>query len=301
MRTENVVDSLIWFINVLLAFAIILFAFLFILFPRKENLNQRYAAELEVDEPAPVNTDLRPTLDQFRACWKRLSEPAPPAGPSGPSVPLGKIYRLTACLPNPADSSRLQAWLLHLGSQEEKILDIGAPLEAGYVIAEVTRDYLVAEKTGTDGKTERQQLWRGEEPNGPGTGERSGPGGSEDFGAQRDPRNPNKWTVTDEERQYVLENQGTLVEEIKFRPYLGQGGAMQGVLLDDVPAGSHAARRGLQKGDIVRSVNGIALTSSEISNSLSSNDSVVKASTVSVVVERQGRTITLQFDVAGAR
>ncbi len=313
MRTENVIDSLIWFINVLLAFAIILFAFLFILFPKPESLATRYQSELDIEEADDRPPDYRTTLDQYRPCWKRLSEPAAPVSSKGPAVDLNKIYKVTATHIDPLDAAKWQVYLFNKVTQVESAFSEGGSLEAGYRIVEIGRGYMMAERADPSGKNERQrlELFIGDEREEGATGNPTGDAGSRLPAAndlesilargRTDPNDPNRWRVTADEREYVLAHQEDLMNEVQMRPYVPPGGQMQGVMLEDFPAHSIAARRGFQKGDVITAVNGVTLNSSEAANSLMSNDTVRNATTVMIVVQRQGRTITMQFDVQGAR
>ncbi len=293
MRTENVIDSVIWFVNVLLAFAIILFAFLFILFPKREKLQSKYGDQLVLEEVDATPTE-RPTMDQYRPCWKSLSSPPAPLVRTGSGIRLEKIYRVTAVKDDPADYSRRQVWLENLVSVKDETHIVGDSLEGGFKIVEIGKNYMIAERPDPSGDPERQRLecfvGEREDP------AEKGAGAAGDFPAEQDKLDPNKYKVSVKERDYILENQDQLINEVTFRPVPGEGGKLRGIVLDAVE-GSHMAKRGFQKGDVIRSVNGIAIDSSEAANALMANEQVRGATSLKVVIDRQGRTLTLQFDI----
>lgn len=104
--------------------------------------------------------------------------------------------------------------------------------------------------------------------------------------------NPTQWQIESREMQYISTNQSKLINEIRPVPHVGRDGKQDGVEIKQVPAKSLAASRGLEQGDIIKSINNIPVNSMDFS---SISQRLGQAKVVVVQVERRGRPVTLTF------
>jgi type II secretory pathway component PulC len=89
-------------------------------------------------------------------------------------------------------------------------------------------------------------------------------------------------------------NIGQLIGQVKTSPNTVEG-KPAGVRVDQLGSGSLVEQSGLQSGDIVKSVNGIRVNSTD--DLLSQSDRLQNSPEIRVVVERDGRHRTLVYKV----
>jgi type II secretory pathway component PulC len=108
------------------------------------------------------------------------------------------------------------------------------------------------------------------------------------------PVGPNHWEIDRNEVQYIQTNQTKMIDDLRPVPELGKDGKQVGVKLQNIPTESLAAQRGLQQGDIVKSVNNIPIDST---NYAELGKKIGNARTVVVTVERKGRLMNFTYTV----
>ena len=72
---------------------------------------------------------------------------------------------------------------------------------------------------------------------------------------------------------------------------------MEGIQIENVQSNSILRERGIQAGDVIRSVNGIPITSQDQGNDLMNTPQIRNATRYDVVIERQGQTINMTYEV----
>jgi type II secretory pathway component PulC len=106
---------------------------------------------------------------------------------------------------------------------------------------------------------------------------------------------PNTWEIDRREVQYIQGNQSKMIDDLRPTPEIDKATNKQtGVRLQNVPADSLAAQRGLQQGDIVKSINGIPVDSMDMA---AIGKKIGKATTVTVQVERKGRLVSFNYTI----
>ncbi|MHC4780496.1 MAG: PDZ domain-containing protein [Planctomycetota bacterium] len=104
----------------------------------------------------------------------------------------------------------------------------------------------------------------------------------------------NNWQIERTEIQYVQSNQTTLIDQLSPVPAYNRDGREVGVELKKVAANSYASQRGLQQGDVVKSINGQPV---QLTNMASLGKKLKGQKTLTVVVVRRGAPITLTFQM----
>jgi type II secretory pathway component PulC len=105
---------------------------------------------------------------------------------------------------------------------------------------------------------------------------------------------PNTWEIDRREVQYIQGNQAKMIDELRPVPEIGTDGKQAGVKLQNVPAESLAAQRGLQQGDVIKSINDIPVDSMDMA---AIGKKIGNAKSVKVTVERKGRLVTFNYAI----
>ncbi len=109
--------------------------------------------------------------------------------------------------------------------------------------------------------------------------------------------NDNQWQIDPRERDFIIENHPKIRAEARLAPhYDSKTGQADGVEIRGAEAGSLASKRGFEKNDIIKSVNGVAVTGLESIESLTKKFQTARS--ITVVYERKGKTYTVTYDVA---
>ena len=127
-------------------------------------------------------------------------------------------------------------------------------------------------------------------------GDPAKPPGVGQFNSKQDPNNPNRWILDPKERDYIAANADRLLEEVDLQPY-APGGNVQGFRVDGLPSNSLMAQRGIQPGDVIKSINGRPVTSREGASEIMSDPTVRASGAVRVEIERAGRVLTQEFSL----
>jgi len=114
------------------------------------------------------------------------------------------------------------------------------------------------------------------------------------IGAQIESLDANRWLIPAEVAENARGNVGDLLKQAQAVPYL-EDGQTTGFQLRMIQAGSLIAQLGLQKGDILREVNGLPLNSPE--KALQVFGQLRQASQISIGLERKGEAMTFAYEI----
>ncbi len=104
------------------------------------------------------------------------------------------------------------------------------------------------------------------------------------------------WEIDPKERDYIVENHAKIRAEARLAPHFdSKTGQADGVEIRGAETGTLASRRGFQKDDIIKSVNGVAVTGLESVEALTQK--FKSARSLTITYERRGKTCTTTFDV----
>lgn len=117
------------------------------------------------------------------------------------------------------------------------------------------------------------------------------------FKSYQDQDNPNHWYIDKEEKKYVLKNLLKLRNDVKFQLEIRENKGVVGIKVLDIKSDSFLSNRGIQKGDIVKSINGIALSTPASISKILGNTEVIDSKVYKVIVEREGKDIEIQYDI----
>lgn len=117
---------------------------------------------------------------------------------------------------------------------------------------------------------------------------------AEQSSAQIESLDENRWLIPAEVAENARENVGDLLKQAQAIPYL-EDGQTTGFELRMIQAGSLIAQLGLQKGDILREVNGLPLNSPE--KALQVFGQLRQASQISISLERKGEAMTFAYEI----
>lgn len=304
MKQVKLVNGALWGFNVLLGAGIVVFAFNFLLFPKNKDL---LAGVEPVDPNVSTGTGAKTSasLANILNLPNPIVKPTAGPNPTGPSrLSAVKLIGTMPCKERPSDG----AAILTIGNKSV-MAEVGQPIEDGGVpVAELHGWRLVevfsSQAVLTNGaQTETLRL---EEltvgPAAPGDGKRkTGDASFENRNfskskliSSNDSRQ--QWEIDQEEIAWIMEHfDEALQRDFDIRVNAGAGG---GIVIDAVKSGSVGAMRGLQSGDIVRSVNGIELKSLEEVQKLKDNKSFKQSRGATLTVERGGRTVVFEYTPA---
>lgn len=324
MKSNELWDTAIWLVNILLALGIMAFSFLFILFP--SPLSEGTVDPVKIVEDAeggaaPPETQKR-DIEWYGPTWKtKLTQPEPPK-PVPNIVTPDKVYVCRGLL--------MGKIVLEDRQGNQKAYGVGESTPEGFKIVEITNDNggsaRLEYKDGA-GQTASQWLRTNQPEAGapagpaPGGGKAAGAGGApgpqpggaapaggapagagagpapDGVGVTVDEKDPNHLLVTAAERDYALANANQLIEQVTMRPYIPEGGQMQGMVIEEIAADSRVQRYGLKAKDIVKKVNGVAIDSTKKLPELIQDENLRKAPVIDLEIERAGRMIVLHAEI----
>ncbi|KAF0241300.1 MAG: hypothetical protein FD180_4519 [Planctomycetota bacterium] len=297
MKRIALATNLTWGLNFIAAFGIFLFAFVYILFPpHKPPAN--YEKQAKGFERTVKKVEGPVDRGKFAPMWAaRLGDVTvkATAGPSG----LETKVEVAGVMRTPERKKSLAFINILSGGEQQRVKEGDSVL--GARVKEIRSASVVFDDGGKDLEifTKRAALMmKGATPKIPkGAKEPSSPG---EFKTKKtgETADRTEWEVDAREFKFLGDNADSILGQVKLRPYATEGGEIAGLILDDMSPGSFAAERGFLKGDIVKSVEGQALTSLEDVKKMASSAEFEKKGGVSITIERAGRSIEMVFKIA---
>ena len=104
----------------------------------------------------------------------------------------------------------------------------------------------------------------------------------------------NRWLIPATVAEDARSNIGNLLTQAQAVPYL-EGDQTTGFLIRMIQSGSLIAKLGLEKGDILREVNGVSLNSPE--KALQVFGQLRQAKQISISLERRGKAMTFAYEI----
>ncbi|MEK7470022.1 MAG: hypothetical protein AAB074_21855 [Planctomycetota bacterium] len=297
MKRIAIATNLTWGLNFIAAFGIFLFAFVYILFPPHKPASG-YAGLVKKWERAPAKIEGPVDRGKFAPMWAARLGDVTVKATAGPSGLETKIE--VAGVMKTAERKKSMAFINILsGGEQQKVKEGDSVL--GARVKEIRSASVVFDDGGKDLEifTKRAALtMKGATPRVPkGPKDPSSPG---EFKTKKTGETDKRidWEVDPREFEFAGKNFDSLLGQVTLRPFASEGGEIAGLVLDDLTPGSFAAERGFQKGDVVRSVEGQALTSVDDIKKMTSSAEFEKKGSVTITVERAGRPIEMVFKVA---
>jgi type II secretion system protein C len=317
MRRLAAVQFALGLFNAAAAAAVVYVTFAYFIAPAETEDLARLRAWKPKAAPVDAAAGKR-TAASFRAAWETplpvryvppaapSAPPAPPEAPQGPDI--AKLFSLTGTVATDDPRAGL-AVLLELASKKTLLLAAEKPLPGTSArIVEIRKDHVVV-ASGT--KTEKLFV-KAEIPSAaPAPPGRTAPGAGgpplpppvvgpavdpKTFRTQRDMTNPNLWNVDRNEKQYLMKSLPDLRNQVGVRPVM-KDGAMNGVQIESIQPSSILSDRGISTGDIIRKINGIAITSQEQGDQLMANPNIRNAARYDLEIERAGQVFTITYQI----
>jgi hypothetical protein len=300
----------LWGINLLLGAAILAFSWKYLLFASPaEGLK-----DFRPDE-GPAGAGPARSADPGDGALKSLPNPIEKKAAAAGVQALSQFKAiLKGTLPSEKDPQRGIAFIRSLGKNQElvayvgeAILHEGKPFDelSGWSLQEVFRDRAVF--AAADGRKETLVLDQAVTPP-PAAGASSaalrtaGPGKTSRLGqpyvaqnfksrllASSDGRQV--WGIDPDELDWAMQNSDQMLDrDFRVSPFAGGG-----LRIEDVSSNSIGAARGLVAGDVIREVNGQALSNVADVRTLMNNPAMRTQQGLRMTVERAGRPVTLEF------
>jgi type II secretory pathway component PulC len=294
MKRIALATNLTWGLNFIAAFGIFLFAFVYILFPPHKPPSG-YAGQVKKYERPPAKIEGPVDRGKFAPMWAaRLGDVTvkATAGPSG----LETKVEVAGVMRTPERKKSLAFINILSGGEQQRVKEGDSVL--GARVKEIRAASVVFDDGGKDLEifTKRAALtMKGSTPKVPkGTKDPSNPG---EFKTKKTGETADRvdWDVDEREFKFLEENVDNVLGQVKLRPYAPEGGEIGGLVIDDMSPGSFASERGFLKGDVVKAVDGQKLTSLEDVKKMASAAGADKKGSISITVERSGRTIEMVF------
>jgi S1-C subfamily serine protease len=99
-----------------------------------------------------------------------------------------------------------------------------------------------------------------------------------------------RWGIDPLEAEYAMANVDQIMSQVQFSAY-----ADGGVKVNSVAAGSMPALRGLQEGDVVRSINKIPINNAGEVQNLFQSGKFRRGNVLRVTVQRAGQDMTIEY------
>ncbi len=264
--------------------------------------------------PAPPVSGAGPrTPDSFRAVWETpmpvrlvVAEAAPVVKPEAPPPPdLEALFTLTGTIAS--DDPRAGMAVVTVNASKEMHMlaaDTNLPGTAARITG-VLKDHIVVQNAGKEERLfVKDEIPAGPpdprdrraRPSTPSSRPALPPVDPRSFRTERDTANPNKWNVDRNEKQYLMKNLDSLRDQMGIRPVMA-GGQMSGVQIESIKPDSILSDRGLSTGDIIRKINGIAITSEDQGNQLMANPNIRNAGRYDLEIERAGQVFTVTYQI----
>ncbi|MBI2931773.1 MAG: hypothetical protein HYY16_08985 [Planctomycetes bacterium] len=293
----KLLNGLLWVANVLLGMAILVFAFQYlILFESKNHLEQ-----VVLDAPG---TGIR-TPPPAQASYKHLANLGNPVTPiTGPAAvaagpnELERVARFVGGCPVPEEVAYLIVTSSGMGVNAycgQEITSHGQPVSdlRGWKLVRLTRYGAFF----TDGRRQIE-LRRDDAMGGTTAGggpRRSGDGDGAPFDLSQSKsrrtastESHESWLIDRTEIDWAYNNLETLMQDVQVSAYPSGG-----IKID--MAGTFASQRGFFDGDVIKTVNGMAVKDRADMVNIANNPQFRNAGAMIVVVERAGRPYTLDF------
>ncbi|MCE9584135.1 MAG: hypothetical protein K8T20_16750 [Planctomycetes bacterium] len=296
MKNIAIATNLAWGLNFIAAFGIFLFAFVYILFPPHKTPSG-YAGVVQKATRAPAKVEGPVDRGKFAPMWAARLGDVTVVTVKGPSGLETKIE--IAGVMKVSERKRSLAFVNILSGGEQQRVKEGESV-LGARVKEIRAASVVFDDGGKDLEifTKRAALiMKGIMPKGP-EKKPSSPG---EFKTKKTGETADRvdWEIDPRELTFVGDNADSLLGQVKLHPYASEGGEIGGLALDEVGPGSFAAERGFLKGDVVRAVDGQPLTSLEDIKKMANSSDVEKKGSITIKVERAGRSIDMVFKVGG--
>lgn len=300
MRDVRAANAMLWVLNALLGGGIVFFAWQYLLFPSDQGILSDFQPEaLDGRSAAP------PPRDPGDGAL-RLGNPVVPGATKGPEAAVATFFKATllgtlragegaAFIKSQAQNTEMVAFV------NEEILYEGKPFPefTGWKLVEVGKSTAVF----SDGKR-REVLTMSQEtaPGRPAARTGSGPSAgtlagkayvANEYQSRLLAQSPNRhvWGMDPAELEYARANvQSMLDQDVQAAAHPGGG-----LKVLSVRPGSMGAARGLIQGDVVRNVNGQALSSLADMKLLMNNPRVRNRSTLTLTVERAGKPFIIEY------
>lgn len=308
MRQIKFLNALLWIFNVLLGAGIVAFAFQFILFQKVENYFEELEKQpAEPEEEAPVAVQ----RNNFEVC--KISNPmhAPEEAKVEvkPTTPIEQIATLVGTLTNETQPTEVGAFLKMKNAKEARAW-YGEPImfTEGESVSELAGWKLVSvtarSATFTNG-SQKATLTIAEPTiglSGPMGGPfdstqarpiEEGPYDPSQFTSRKLQADQNRevWGIDEREVEWAAENVDEILNsQVSVSPH-----PTGGVRVDSVASGSVVEARGIRPGDLIRSVNGIAVSSMEDARNLMNSPQFQSSTNMVLTIERAGRIVTIDY------
>lgn len=320
MRKARLINFVIWLFNTLLGTAIIVFLYRFILFPARAIDVEDLEDDSGVLTPLPVPETQKREVADYRPIWddKLLKAPPKVAGlaageGSAGGVPFDQLFtlQLVTLIENFPEHGSV---VVEKKGGEQRFLVVGDKWEgaAGPGTCLELKEVRL-QSDGTDAKEyEATFIWNGQPAvlkyiegsaggstaraparTTPSAGRTTDP---TEFKSYMDPSNPHRWFIDVRERDYALQNEAMIFNQIDMRPYV-QDGVTIGMHISRVDSGSLPERRGLKVGDVIHAVNGVKVDSLEAVRRIVQDPSIRTADSVTVEMERAGQKMSVTFQI----
>lgn len=331
LKSVKMVNGSLWILNMLLCLVVAVYAFNFLIFPEKVDL----LAGLPQEKPrgqVKARRDPHHNKANYQSIWNLLNpiekivvRTAETPKPQ-PSVNLESMLEIEGTWPNQDDPKRAAAFLKYLPSSKSIFASYGKPILdpdgqpisqlAGVQVVEVYARKVVFNVNGvrvelkakedTDALTGTSPVSL--TPTHPShrdtttplpapvdtTGEPKvayDPANYQTHKTFERPDGGSTWEVDAKERDWITQHQGYVLEqELSLVPY-----ADGGVKIDSIKGNSIVAARGFMPGDVVKSVNGKPVRGLADAKLLTNDPAIKNASTLTVVVDRAGKLITMDY------
>lgn len=229
--------------------------------------------------PPRIAASAPPAAQVDLAAIARMFGAAPPAGSAATSSSGLRLKGVVAPTPGVAASA-----IFSTGSGRDIAVYVGREVQPGVKLAEVHPDHVLVSRGGASERIDIEAA-RSLAATGPNAGPRQG-----GFRLNVARTGTNAFTLSRKELDDALRDPNQL-------NYLGALGTPPGggVRMEQAPAGSLAAKLGLQPGDIIRKVNGQAVASQgDLARVYTQFNSL---SLVQAEVQRGGSTVQLSYSV----
>lgn len=304
MRNVKVLNGVLWGFNGLLGAGILAFSFVYLLFPQdarsylagfepSSDARQTQRASQQLSD-APLRTlpnpiEKRKEIIQGSADFKAVLKG---------TMPGNDAKEGAAFIRSQARNTEMVAFV------GEKIMFDGKDYDefAGWKLAEVTKDKAVFTNGAKTAELRLEQGKIGSPAAGAAPGA-VGPGVKVNrVGQAYDPKafksqllassdNRQVWGLDLQEIDWAIQNaEGIVDNDVQVTPY-----ATGGLRVENLRGGSFAAERGLASGDIIRDVNGRALTSIADIKTMLNDPTFKNQNTLRITVERAGKPVSLEY------
>lgn len=299
MRFVKALQKVIWCMNFLLLVTISILIFKCILFPYPED------SFTDFPDQEPMHTGTGSSVadiydPEYYRVIHQLSIPLvkETRRPIKVSSSLLNLVSLEGTMPNFDEPQRASVIIKLIGKDQLVPLYVGEEIKDldGKVVSELEGVKLVEvyiNRAVFDNRGKRETIFLGGEEMGTGFKPKAPSYNPLDYTTRRllNEANRQVWEIDPKERLYALKNQKAIQRDIRLS-FTPEGG----VKINWIREGSIIAARGFKEGDIIKSINGRAVTRQSI-NDILSQTRLRKITSATVVIDRFGRRITLEYRI----